>query len=143
MSATTASITDTAGAFFELCETGKGWASCSGYCAPDATFQAQSEPLSEITTLKDYVDWMHGMSTVLPDAGYEIRSFATDHERENVCAYAVFSGTHTGEGGPVPPTGKHTDTDYVYVMQFQDGKISHMTKIWNSMWAMRELGWLQ
>jgi steroid delta-isomerase-like uncharacterized protein len=143
MSATTASITDTASAFFELCETGKGWAACSSYCAPGATFQAQSEPLSEITTLKDYVDWMQGMSTVLPDSGYEIRSFATDPDRQNVCVYAVFSGTHTGEGGPMPPTGKHTDTDYVYVMHFQDGKISHMTKVWNSTWAMRELGWLQ
>jgi steroid delta-isomerase-like uncharacterized protein len=142
MSATTASITDTASAFFEACETGRGWEACSGFCAPDATFEAQSEPLAEITTLRDYVEWMKGMSGVLPDAGYRIRSFATDHERQNVSAYAVFSGTHTGEGGPLPPTGKHTDTDYVYVMQFQDSRISHMTKIWNSTWAMRELGWL-
>ena len=56
-------------------------------------------------------------------------------------AYAVFHATHTGEGGPVPPTGKSTSTDYVYVMEFQGGKISHMTKIWNAGWAMRELGW--
>jgi hypothetical protein len=27
------------------------------------------------------------------------------------------------------------------VMQFEDGKISHMTKIWNAGWAMKELGW--
>jgi hypothetical protein len=53
----------------------------------------------------------------------------------------VFSGTHSGEGGPVPPTGKSTSTDYVYVMEFEDGKISHMTKVWNAAWAMRELGW--
>jgi len=26
-------------------------------------------------------------------------------------------------------------------MNVKDGKISHVTKIWNSMWAMRELGW--
>jgi len=26
-------------------------------------------------------------------------------------------------------------------MEFDDGKISHMTKIWNAGWAMRELGW--
>src|SRR5262249_43420387 len=64
-----------------------------------------------------------------------------DHERKNVSAYAVFSGTHSGDGGPVPPTGKSTSTDYVYVMEFENGKISHMTKIWNAGWAMRELGW--
>jgi hypothetical protein len=26
-------------------------------------------------------------------------------------------------------------------MEFEDGKIRHMTKIWNAGWAMRELGW--
>jgi hypothetical protein len=36
-----------------------------------------------------------------------------------VTAYAVFRGTHTGEGGPVPPTGKEVEADYVYVMQFE------------------------
>ena len=141
MSTTTASITDTASAFFEACETGKGWDGCRAYCALDASFQAQSEPLAEITTLQGYAEWMKRMLVVLPDASYEVRSFATDHDRQSVCAYAVFSGTHTGEGGPVPATGKHTDTDYVYVMRFRDGKISHMTKIWNSGWALRDLGW--
>ena len=68
--------------------------------------------------------------------------FAADHERNNVCAYGVFSGTHTGAGGPTEPTGKRMSTDYVYVMEFEDGKISHMTKIWNSSWAMRQVGWI-
>jgi predicted ester cyclase len=141
MSTTTTSITETAAAFFEACETGKGWEGCSAYCTPDASFQAQSEPLADISTLEGYTEWMKGMLSVLPDGRYEIRSFATDSDRQNVSAYGVFSGTHTGEGGPIPPTGKHTDTDYVYVMSFDDGKISHMTKIWNSGWAIHELGW--
>ena len=68
-------------------------------------------------------------------------SFATDSERAMVCAYAVFSGTHTGEGGPMPPTGESTASDYVYVMTFEGDRIRHMTKIWNAGWAMRELGW--
>ncbi len=38
-----------------------------------------------------------------------------------MCAYGVFTATHTGEGGPMPPTGKSTRTDYVYVMEFEDG----------------------
>jgi hypothetical protein len=28
-------------------------------------------------------------------------------------------------------------------MEFEDGKISHMTKIWNAGWAMKELGWIE
>jgi predicted ester cyclase len=67
--------------------------------------------------------------------------FAVDPLRTNVAAYGVFHGTHTGEGGPVPPTGRKTSTDYVYVMQFDGDRISHMTKIWHSGLAMKALGW--
>jgi predicted ester cyclase len=78
----------------------------------------------------------------MSDAGYEIKSFAADDERKSVCACAVFSGTHTGEGGPCPPTGKSTKSDYVYVMEFDGDKIRLVTKIWNAPWAMKELGWV-
>ena len=135
------SIADTAKAFFDACETGKGWEACKAFCKPDASFSAQAEPLAEVRSLQQYADWMKGMLVVLPDARYEVKSFAVDSQRNNVCAYAVFSGTHKGQGGPVPPTGKKTNTDYVYVMDFDGGKISHMTKIWHAGWAMKELGW--
>ncbi len=141
MSATTGSITQTARAFFDACETGQGWAGCSAYCQPDASFAAQADPLADLQTLQQYAEWMKGLLMLVPDGSYAVQSFATDQERNNVCAYAVFSGTHSGEGGPMPPTGKSTSSDYVYVMEFEDGKISHMTKIWNAGWAMKELGW--
>ena len=142
MSATaTPTITDTAQAFFDACDTGKGWAGCSAYCHPDATFAVQAEPLAEVTTVKDYADWMRALLVYVHDASYEMKALALDEERNRVCAYAVFSGTHSGEGGPMPPTGKSTRTGYVYVMDFEDGKIRHMTKIWNSGWALKELGW--
>jgi len=134
-------ITNVAQAFFDACETGKGWDVCGAYCTPDATFVAQAEPLLDVKTLAQYTDWMKGILTVLPDARYEVKSFATDPARNNVSAYGVFHATHTGEGGPVPPTGRKTSTDYVYVMQFEDGKIAHMTKIWNAGLALKDLGW--
>ena len=134
------SITEVARAFFDACETGKGWDVCSVFCTPNATFAAQAEPLQGVGTLEQYTDWMKGLMTVLTDGRYEVKSFATDTERNNVCAYGVFTGTHLA-GGPCPPTGKTTRTDYVYVMQFQDGKITHMTKIWHSGLALKELGW--
>jgi predicted ester cyclase len=134
-------LTDLAMGFFEACEAGKGWDGCAAWCTPNATFSAQAEPLANIKTLREYADWMKGIMKVLPDATYDLKSFATDSTRSNVIAYAVFNGTHTGNGGPVPPTGKRASTDYVYVMQFTGDKISHMTKIWNAPWALRQLGW--
>jgi predicted ester cyclase len=135
-----ASIDKVATQFFDACETGKGWEACKAFCKPDATFSAQAEPLADLRTLQEYATWMKGLMGMMPDGNYDVKSFATDGKRGNVTAYAVFSGTHTGQGGP-PPTGKKTSSDYVYCMQFDGDKISHMTKIWNAGWAMKELGW--
>jgi len=136
-----ASIAKVAKEFFEACEAGKGWEVCRQYCKPEATFSAQAEPLAQVRSLQQYTDWMKGLLTFIPDGRYELKSFATDDQRQNVCAYGVFIGTHTGAGGPCPPTGKSVKTDYVYVMDFDGDKIRHMTKIWHSGLAVKELGW--
>jgi steroid delta-isomerase-like uncharacterized protein len=135
------SMKDTAEQFFDACETGKGWAGCQQYCHEDSTFSAQAGALEGIETLEQYTEWMKGLLTPLPDGQYEVRSFAVDEERNNVAAYGIFRGTHTADGGPVPPTGKRVEADYVYVMQFDGDRIRHMTKIWNDGESLRQLGW--
>jgi predicted ester cyclase len=135
------SIRDTAELFFDACETGKGWVGCATYCHDGATFAAQTDALAGIDTLEAYTEWMKGLLTPLPDGTAEVRSFAVDEQHNNVAVYGVFSGTHTGEGGPVPATGKSAAADYVYVMDFDGDKIRHMTKIWNDGITMRQLGW--
>ena len=135
-----ASMTQAAHEFFVAMDTGKGWDACSPYCTPDATFACQAEPLQDVTTMQAYAGWMQGLMTVLTDGSYEVKSFATDTERNNVTVYGIFTGTHLA-GGPCPPTHKTVHTDYVYTMQFDGGKIVHMTKIWNSGMAFKALGW--
>jgi predicted ester cyclase len=135
------SIRDTAERFFDACETGRGWEACQQYCHPRATFAAQADALNGMETLEAYTEWMKGLLTLLPDGTAEVRSFAVDEARNNVAAFGVFRGTHTGEGGQVPPTGKSAEADYVYVMDFDDAKIRHMTKIWNDGITLRQLGW--
>ena len=137
-----ATMRETAEQFFDACETGKGWAGCQQYCHAGATFSAQAGALENIKTLEAYTDWMKGLFTPVPDGSYEIRSFAVDEQRNNVAAYGVFRGTHTGQGGPVPPTGKRVEADYVYVMEFEGGKIRRMTKVWNDTISLKQLGWM-
>ncbi|MCB9835245.1 MAG: nuclear transport factor 2 family protein [Phycisphaera sp.] len=136
------SMKETARKLFDACESGKGWDVCKQYCTPGATFSAQADALAEVRTLEAYTDWMQGCYTFAPDASYEIKSFAVDEERGNVAGFGVFRATHTGEGGPVPPTGKAVEADYVYIMQFEGDKVSHMTKVWNDGFSFRQLGWV-
>jgi len=108
---------------------------------PTPTFCAQAEPLLEVKTLAQYTDWMKGILTVLPDGHYEVKSFATDLTRNNVAVYGVFIGTHTGPGGPVPPTGLAPALTMSMSCSLEGDKIVHMTKIWHAGLAMKELGW--
>ncbi|GAB5471463.1 MAG: nuclear transport factor 2 family protein [Rhodospirillales bacterium] len=127
--------------FFEACETGRGWDVCRAWCLDGATFSCQADALAEVTTLSGYADWMKGLLGPIPDGRYELKGFAMDPERGTVVAAAVFHGTQTGDGGPMPPTGKTVASDYVYVIEFEGRKISHMTKVWNDVQALRALGW--
>ena len=75
--------------------------------------------------------WAGCQQYCVPDATFSAQA----------AAYGVFRGTHTAQGGPVPPTGETVEADYVYVMQFDGDKIRHMTKIWNDAFSMKQLGW--
>src|SRR5690348_18248971 len=76
-----ANITAIAERFFEACETGKGWEGCQAYCTGDASFAAQSEPLANVKTLREYCDWMKGLLTFMPDGRYTEIGRASCRER--------------------------------------------------------------
>jgi len=127
--------------FFEACETGKGWSVCNQWCQDGATFSAQADAMADITTLEAYVEWMKGLLVPIPNGRYELSSFGVDEERGTVVAAAVFHGTHTVDAGSGAPTGKSLAADYCYVMHFDGDKINHMTKVWNDVKSLQQLGW--
>ena len=74
------SIRDTAAAFFDACETGKGWGGCAQYCHAGATFAAQADALAGVDTLEAYTEWMKNLLTPLPDGVAELKAFAVDED---------------------------------------------------------------
>ena len=130
--------------FFHACESAAGWDQCEPFVEPDASFSAQCEPLVDIKTLKDYVIGTERFNTILaPDSSYELHCSSYDEKSRKAMFFGTFTGTHTGEGASIPPTGKQTKTDYVYVMEMsKNGKVQSMQKIWNANWSMKEIGWM-
>mgnify|MGYP006286784893 CR=1 FL=1 len=131
-------------AFFHACESLKGWQGCREFVAAGATFTAQCEPLVEVDTVEAYCEWMAGLGQgPLQGCHYELHSSSWDGATQTALFFATFHGAHTGEGGPVPATGKSTASHYVYALRMNDaGKVEAMTKIWNAPWALKELGWM-
>mgnify|MGYP001338823446 FL=1 len=105
------------------------------------SFSSHAEALLDVKTIEGYSDWMTGVCSMMPDSNYEIKSLTVEEEKGHVSFFAVFSGTHTGEGGPISPTGKSGEVDYVYVLEFLDNKIKHLTKIWNPHYLFKQIGW--
>lgn len=135
---------ENASSFFHACETLEGWEGCRKYVAPGATFTAQCEPLADVKTVQDYTEWMAGVGKgPLQGCSYHLHTSAWDEANRSATFFATFTGRHVGDGGPVAPTDKETNTDYVYVLTMNgDGQVAKMVKIWNAPWALKELGWM-
>jgi hypothetical protein len=134
---------DNARAFFVACEAPKGWDGCKQYVAAGATFSCQAGALADVKTVEAYCEWMKGLvGGPLPDGRYTLHASAWDPGTSTATFVATFHATHKGDGGPIPPTNKATNTDYVYAVRMNgDGKVAAMTKIWNDGYALAELGW--
>jgi hypothetical protein len=130
--------------FFIACEAPEGWDGCKRYVAEGAPFTAQSEPLAEIDTVEKYCEWMAGFGKITaPGATYDLHTSAYDETTRTAVFFATYHARHTGDGGPVPPTNKETNSHYVYFLTMNaDDKVERMIKVWNASWAMKELGWM-
>lgn len=135
---------DVATKFFHACEGLQGSAGCMQYVADGARFEAQSEPIADISSVLDYCDWMQGLGQgPLKNCSYKIINASFDEAANTALFFGTFTGKHTGEGGPVAATRKETSSHYVYTITVDDDdKGSHMVKIWNAPWALTELGWM-
>lgn len=134
---------ETATDFFHACESLKGWEGCKQYVAPGAKFSAQSEPLVDVDSVEGYTEWMAGLGiNPLPGCSYDLHASSYDESSNTALFFATFTGTHTGEGGPIPATNKQTNSHYVYVLTMNENdQVSSMIKVWNAPWALVELGW--
>ncbi|WP_437882952.1 ester cyclase [Pseudomonas sp. LRF_L74] len=128
-------------AFFEVCESGKGWQECRRFCHENATFNVQAHSLEHLGTVEAYSDSIPHLLEILPDAHYTLVSVATDEKRQSVIAYARFHGTHSGIDASVPATGKSLVSDYVFIMRLEAGRVAEVTKVWNDGHAASQLGW--
>lgn len=123
---------------------GQGWEAWQPFCHPDATFRklgTSSVGMEVHDSLREFAESTKALVALFPDLREELRSLAIDEARQIAIAYLVIKGTHTGEGGPVPPTGKAFEVDAVYVMSFDGDRLRHLTMVMNDLVVDKQLGW--
>ncbi len=130
--------------FFSNCESAKGWEACKDYVDGNGKFTCEADPLAEVNEIKEYAEWMAGLgNTALAGSSFEIHAKALDEATNTALIFATFTATHSGEGGPVPPTNKTAHSHYVFALKMNNaGLVESAIKIWNSSWALKGLGWM-
>ena len=117
--------------FFDLLEKGHGGPEIiNSFTVEGATFHCLSLP--QYTTVQDFCIYKQAMATqVAPDATFKINCLCTNEEQVSI--FAEMTGTHTGLGGPCPPSNppKRMTVQYSYVMHFNRTSIDsiHQLKI--------------
>ena len=97
----------------------------------------------EINTVQYYTEWIEGAASRKPDGRNYQHKTAWDDSNRTAIFVATYHGSHSGEGGPLPPTYKEMSSDYVYVLYMNaDDRVEKMVKIWNAAWALKQLGWV-
>ena len=61
----------------------------------------------------------------MTDISFDVEGFAFDEERKVVLIYGIYRGVTT-----MSETLQSFETDYVDILKFTNGKISHVTKVW-------------
>ena len=73
-----------------------------------------------------YCDWMIDALEMLDkDVKVNVKAIAHDQDTDIVLIYGEIEGTVIIGPEPMP-----MKTDYVYALNFEDGKIRHVSKIW-------------
>ena len=68
----------------------------------------------------------------------EIKAIVADDER--VVIHFTIRGRHTGQWGPLPPTGKSVAFDEIVIMTVRDGKVVHQVGVIDNLSGLRQVG---
>eukprot|EP00937_MAST-01D_sp_MAST-1D-sp2_P007696 g7696.t1 len=136
-------VEDTARELFHLLESGQGGPEIvNGYCVEGGA-QFSCLALPQFSTVEDFCIYKQAIATqVAPDAKVELLHLATNEEE--VMLMAQMTATHTGLGGPSPPSNpaKRMAVQYSYVMHFDmANKLTELKMVFDICTMYRAWGW--
>ena len=68
----------------------------------------------------------------------EVKTIVADDDR--VVIHFTITGTHVGQWGPLPATGKAVAFDEIVIMTVRDGKVVHQAGVIDNLTALRQVG---
>lgn len=99
---------------------------------------SQATPDVKVETLDDFIAMVSDWDRAFPDAKMEVHLVAA--EGDLVAFYMTYTGTHTGQMGPFPATGKVMNSKTAGFHRLEDGKIVETWVTWDNVAVLNQLG---
>lgn len=108
------------------------------YMAQDYVRHCQATPDVKVESLDDFKALIDDWDQAFPDAKMELLLVAA--EGDLVAFYMTYSGTHTGQMGPFPATGKKIVSECAGFHRLEEGKIVETWVTWDNVAVLSQLG---
>ncbi len=108
------------------------------FYAQDFRRYCQATPDVKVESLDDFKALTDEWDQAFPDAKMELHLTAA--EGDLVAFYMTYSGTHTGQMGPFPATGKRMESECAGFHRLEQGKIVETWVTWDNVAVLSQLG---
>jgi len=105
--------------------------------SPQAVTQGLTEDGQPSHGLDHFKRFRQGFLSAFPDLKIDVEDVLVDREKSAV--RLSFSGTHTGDGIGVPPTGRRFISSAIVIFRWQDGKVVEAWNEFDAAGMMRQL----
>ena len=108
------------------------------YIASDMVRHCQATPELVIESLDAFKEFIRNDRKSIPDQKLNVKMLVA--EGDLVAFWCTYTGTHTGQMGPFPPTGKSAELDFSGVHRLENGKVVETWVTWDNITILSQLG---
>ncbi len=106
--------------------------------SPDVRRHSRATPGLSVTSWIELRAFLEQDFTTFPDARQTV--LMTVAEDDHVAARVRLSGTQEGPFGPLPPSGRSVETEFLTILRIADGRIAEMWVEWDNLNILGQLG---
>ena len=111
------------------------------FFAADYKRHSQSSPVTEMTSLAEFKQWLAADRESFPDSTATVDLIVA--EGDLVAMWGRYEGTQEGPMGPFPASGRRPALDFAGVHRVKDGRIVETWVTWDNLAGLVQLGHFQ
>jgi steroid delta-isomerase-like uncharacterized protein len=114
------------------------WEALAAVVSEDFTRHSAATAGPPVTSREAFVELQKSFLVSLPDQHVTIQQLVA--EGDLVAGLSIYSGTHTGPMGDIPPTGLPVEIPFMGLFRIESGQITELWVEWDNVAMLAQLG---